>query len=190
MKLSIVVPVYNVERYLDNTITHILNQTYKNLEIILVDDGSPDKSGAMAEEYAKMDERVKCFHKENGGLSDARNFGLSNMTGEYVTFIDSDDYIRADFIGCMYQKLVKDASDLVICMEKKTALEEDYRVVSPACEASSFDGEQLKELMLSRRVPMYAHGKLFKASLFDGVNFPVGRLFEDICTIWRYDVGW
>ena len=92
--LSIIVPIYNVEQYVDKCIQSILNQTYQNLEIILVDDGATDRSGSIADSYAAKDKRVKVFHKENGGLSDARNYGLDHVTGDYILFVDSDDFIQ------------------------------------------------------------------------------------------------
>ena len=91
--ISVIVPIYNVEKYLDKCVDSIINQTYKNLEIILVDDGSPDNCPQMCDDYAKKDSRIRVVHKENGGLSDARNAGMKVATGEYVSFIDSDDYI-------------------------------------------------------------------------------------------------
>ncbi|HFI0794571.1 TPA: glycosyltransferase family 2 protein [Streptococcus suis] len=108
--VSVIVPVYNVEKYLVQCIDSIINQTYQNLEIILVNDGSTDNSGKICDEYAKKDSRIKVIHKENGGLSDARNKGLDFMTGEYVTLVDSDDYLEHNCIENLYiymQKLVK-----------------------------------------------------------------------------------
>ena len=100
--ISVIVPIYNVEKYLTKCIESIINQTYKNLEIILVDDGSPDKSPIICDEYAKKDNRIKVIHKKNGGLSDARNYGMSLATGEYISFIDSDDYVTDDYIMTLY----------------------------------------------------------------------------------------
>ena len=94
--ISIIIPVYNVEKYLERCVKSVINQTYKNLEIILVDDGAKDNSGKMCDELSKLDSRIKVIHKENGGLSDARNFGLKIATGDYIGFVDSDDYIADD----------------------------------------------------------------------------------------------
>ena len=101
--ISVIVPVYNVEQYLDRCVCSILNQTYQNLEIILVDDGATDSSGRMCDEYAKRDERIKVVHKQNGGLSDARNAGLAAATGEYIGYVDSDDWIEPDMYEKMYE---------------------------------------------------------------------------------------
>ena len=92
-KISIIIPVYKVEKYLDKCVESVVNQTYKNLEIILVDDGSPDNCPKMCDEWAEKDKRIKVIHKENGGLSDARNFGIEKATGDYLMFLDSDDYL-------------------------------------------------------------------------------------------------
>jgi len=99
--LSIIVPIYNVEQYVDKCIQSILNQTYQNLEIILVDDGATDCSGSIADSYAAKDKRIKVFHKENGGLSDARNYGLDHVTGDYILFVDSDDFIENTMCGIL-----------------------------------------------------------------------------------------
>ena len=106
--LSVIVPVYNIKReYLERCIASICNQTYKNLEILLVDDGSTDGSGAVCDEFAKKDERIRVFHKENGGSSSARNLGIENATGEYLGFIDSDDFIEPDMYELLAEAIQK-----------------------------------------------------------------------------------
>ena len=107
--ISVIVPIYKVEAYLDRCVQSIVNQTYRNLEIILVDDGSPDNCGAMCDTWAKKDERIKVIHKQNGGLSDARNAGMASANGAYIGFIDSDDYIAPE----MYQLLMERMADLL-----------------------------------------------------------------------------
>ena len=114
-KISVVVPVYNVEKYLRKCIDSIINQTYKNLEIILVDDGSPDKCGEICDEYAKKDNRVKVIHKKNAGVSSARNDGIDNATGEYIIFVDSDDWLEDNAIEIMVDKLNEYDYDCVFC---------------------------------------------------------------------------
>ena len=113
--ISVIVPIYNVEKYLERCVESIINQTYKNLEIILVDDGSPDNCPQMCDDYAKKDSRIKVVHKKNGGLSDARNAGMKVATGEYVSFIDSDDYISLDFYETLLETIVDNDSDIVEC---------------------------------------------------------------------------
>ena len=114
-KISVVVPVYNVEKYLRKCIDSIINQTYKNLEIILVDDGSPDKCGEICDEYAKKDDRIKVIHKKNAGVSSARNDGIDNATGEYIIFVDSDDWLEDNAIEIMVDKLNEYDYDCVFC---------------------------------------------------------------------------
>ena len=116
--ISVIVPVYNVEKYLRKCVDSIVNQTYKNLEIILVDDGSPDNCGKICDEFAEMDNRVMVIHKENGGLSSARNAGLDIATGEYITFVDSDDYIENDTYEKVVVAINKFDSDLIFFREK------------------------------------------------------------------------
>ena len=113
--ISVIVPIYNVEQYLENCINSILNQTYRNLEVILVDDGSPDNCGGICDLYSDKDPRIKVIHKQNGGLSDARNKGLDAATGEYLAFVDSDDTILPEMIDKLYQRIVIDQSDLAFC---------------------------------------------------------------------------
>ena len=105
--ISVVLPVYNVERYIIKCMNSVLSQTYKNIEIILVDDGSQDRCPEICERYAKKDKRVKVIHKENGGLSDARNAGIKVANGEYITFIDSDDYVDNDYVEFLYNTIEK-----------------------------------------------------------------------------------
>ena len=113
--VSVIVPIYKVEKYLGKCVDSIINQTYKNLEIILVDDGSPDNSGKICDEYAKKDNRIKVIHKENGGLSSARNAGLDVATGEFIAFVDSDDRIHLDFVEKLYRAIKEENADIASC---------------------------------------------------------------------------
>lgn len=185
-RISIIIPVYNVDKYLDFCMKSVIGQLYKNLEIILVDDGSTDNSGKMCDEYARVDSRVKVIHKENGGLSSARNTGMRMMTGDYFSFIDSDDFVRKDYISKMYAYMRKDNTDIVMCSVKKVMSEENYTFLTEKFDQYQvFDCETIKMKMLSRQIPMYAPGKLFKTEIAREVFFPVGRLYEDIPTIWK-----
>ena len=114
-KISVIVPVYNAEKYLHRCVDSILTQTFTDFELLLINDGSKDKSGAICDEYAAKDSRVRVFHKENGGVSSARNLGLDNAKGEWITFVDSDDWIVSDMYEKMLQKLVKNNADLCLC---------------------------------------------------------------------------
>ena len=116
--ISIIVPVYNVEQYLDDCLVSILNQTYKNLEIILIDDGSTDNSGKICDEYAKKDSRIIVFHKENGGVSSARNAGLRIAKGIYIGFVDPDDWIAEDMYEVLYLNAKKYDADVSVCKSK------------------------------------------------------------------------
>ena len=113
--ISVIVPVYNVENYLPRCLDSIINQTYTNLEILLVDDGATDNSGKLCDEYAQKDNRIRVFHKENGGVSSARNMGLDNATGEYIAFVDSDDYIDKCMYEIMLNSSVQNNADIVVC---------------------------------------------------------------------------
>ena len=113
-KITVIVPVYNVEHYLDKCLDSVIKQTYKNIEIIVVNDGSTDNSGEICQEYAQKDNRIVYIEKENGGLSDARNAGLDQMTGSYVTFVDSDDWIEQDYVETLYQKITEYQADIAI----------------------------------------------------------------------------
>ena len=113
--ISVIVPIYNVEKYLERCLDSIIKQTYKNLDIILVDDGSIDNSTKICDEYVKKDSRIKVIHKENGGLSDARNVGIDNSDGKYICFIDSDDYIELDMIENLYDGIVKNNANICCC---------------------------------------------------------------------------
>ena len=114
-RISVVVPVYNVEQYLEKCVNSIINQTYKNLEIILVDDGATDKSGKLCDELAKLDNRIMAYHKKNGGLSDARNYGVERATGDYIGFVDGDDYIDVEMYEKLYEAIKKENVDVAEC---------------------------------------------------------------------------
>ena len=137
--ISVIVPIYNVEKYLDRCVDSIINQTYKNLEIILVDDGSPDNCPQMCDDYAKKDSRIKVVHKENGGLSDARNVGMEVATGEYVSFIDSDDYISLDFYETLLETIVDNDSDIVECGVVKFYEDNSFDKYSDDLKVTNYD---------------------------------------------------
>ena len=189
--LSIIVPIYNVEQYVDRCIQSILNQTYQNLEIILVDDGATDCSGAIADSYAAKDKRIKVFHKENGGLSDARNYGLEHVTGDYILFIDSDDFI----VNIMCERLITVASsnnaDIVSCNYYIYRGDDDISIhtMSVQDDKRTFTGMDMLRYYLLKTEPFDLNvvwNKIFKLDLFNGVvpvRFPKGRVQEDNFTI-------
>ena len=177
--ISIIVPVYNVEQYLDECVNSIIKQTYTNLEIILIDDGSTDTSGKMCDEYAGKDERIKVVHKENGGLSSARNAGLDICTGEYISFIDSDDYVEIDFIGYMYRSLQSNNVKMLGCKWRFVFLngkiEEEEKTL---IEQNESQKDFFKNLLYGKRaIGQWAY--LFKKEIFNNLRFKEGVLFED-----------
>ena len=118
--ISVIIPIYKVEAYLDRCVRSILSQSYQNLEIILVDDGSPDQCGKMCDDFAALDSRIRVFHKENGGLSDARNYGVEYANGKYIAFIDSDDYVESHYVEYLHDLIVSNDADIASCCMVKT----------------------------------------------------------------------
>lgn len=183
--VSVVVPIYNVESYLNECVDSILFQTYKNIEVILVDDESPDSCGKMCDDYEKMDTRIKVVHKKNGGLSDARNAGMKVATGDLITFVDSDDYISKDFIEILFEAMLENKSDIAIANMKRTS-KRDEKNTSTAWKTSNFKSEDaLISMLYGIPFGTSACGKLFKRNLFKGVEFPYGKFSEDLFTIYK-----
>ena len=176
--VSIIIPVYRTEAYLNDCMACVLGQSYQNLEIILVDDESPDNCPRMCDEYARRDARVKVIHRPNGGLSAARNSGLEIASGEYVTFLDSDDLIATDMVAHMVELADDAQADLV-----KICLIRCYDGVIPERTlGSSRTMSGMQVLQTIYQVPQQiisACGKLFRRELFDGIRFPEGRYYED-----------
>lgn len=179
--VSVVVAIYNVSDYLKKCVDSILDQTYDKLEIILVDDGSTDNSGEICDDYEKADNRVLALHKTNGGLSDARNAGIKKSTGEYITFIDGDDYIDRDYIETLIDSIRKYDSDISIVGHKIKYPKNIYEKRASKSEVFSPE-DALREILYDREIDLSAWGKLYKTSLFNGVRYPKGRLFEDSAT--------
>ena len=186
--ISIIVPVYNVERYLSRCIDSITAQTYKTLEIILVDDGSPDSCGQICDSYAEKDSRIRVIHKKNGGLSDARNAGIAAAHGKYLGFVDSDDYIHPEMYRRLWEELKKTDADVAMC-DIERVYNTDYVLHSiEGDEVKTCSGLQAVKNILDKRlhvVSVIACGKLYKADLFDGIRFPAGKLHEDEFTTYR-----
>lgn len=183
LTVSIVVPVYNVERYLCRAVDSLLGQTYPYLDIILVDDGSTDRCAQICDDYAQKDSRVRVLHKPNGGLSDARNVGLDQMRGDLVTFLDSDDYLAPDAIERFTQVMQQANVDAVCC--GLNLVDADGHVYAQMKTDTSFrtNGENAVKLLLKDVFPFnFAPSKCYRSRLFAGVRFPVGRIYEDIAT--------
>lgn len=183
--VSIVVPVYNVEKYLKKCVESIINQTYKNLEIVLVDDGSTDNSGKICDDYSISDERVKVIHKQNGGLSDARNVGIDNSTGKYITFVDSDDTIENDYVEYLYSLLKKYKTKLSICNYNVISKDKIIPYIIEEKEMKMNKICALKELLCERLFSVSSCAKLYDIKLFKNVRFPVGKLCEDNGTTYK-----
>ena len=178
--ISVIVPVYNVAQYLEKSIASIQQQTYQNLEIILVDDGATDESGRLSEQIAEQDDRVLIYHKENEGLSQARNDGLKQAHGDYVIFIDSDDYIHPEMIASLYQQLVKEDADVSSCgvmnvyansESPQTENQDDYFI----CDTEIF----LREYLIGEKIPGTICNKLIKKEIATQLSFPKGLIYED-----------
>ncbi|MCM3412438.1 glycosyltransferase family 2 protein [Metabacillus litoralis] len=183
VKISIIVPIYKVEKYLAKCIDSILNQTFKEYELILVNDGSPDSCGEICEEYSKRDKRVKVIHKKNGGLSSARNAGIDIAKGEYIAFVDSDDFIHKNMYEMLYKNAINTSSDIVICdyfivSENEIIQDESYQF---KIQPKTFTNiEVLRELYRDDRIKfVVAWNKLYKKSLFSKLRYKEGRIHED-----------
>ena len=186
--VSVIVPIYNVEAYLRRCVDSILNQTYINLEIFLVDDGATDGCPLICDEYAAKDSRIKVIHKKNGGLSDARNVAIDVMTGEYVLFIDSDDYVHHAIVEVLYRSLQEHKSDISIASHgdifNEDVLDLSSKQDNTVTTFSAKDG--LETMLYQRDITTSAWGKLYKAELFsDGIRYPKGKLCEDLDTTYK-----
>ena len=187
--ISVIVPVYNVERYIERCVDSILAQTYTNLEIILVDDGSTDCSGRICDDVTKKDIRVRTIHQKNGGLSSARNTGIRYANGICYAFIDSDDYIAIDYIAYLYRLLQKNQAQIAICGYRKVSennakIKENFD--SEVGTVNLYDSkEALFRLLYQRKMITSVCGRLFRAELFEEIRFPKGKLHEDVAVMYR-----
>ena len=182
--ISIVVPVYGVENYLTDCIDSIISQSYKNIEIILVDDGSKDSCPKICDEYAKKDKRIKVIHKKNGGLSDARNAGIEAATGKLITFIDSDDNVDADYIKQLYETMREYGADISVC--GRTAFYGDKQVSYSSDKKMNLNQkEALTKILYHEDIDSTSWAKLYKKELFDNIKFPKGENYEDTSTTYK-----
>ncbi len=184
--ISIIVPIYKVEKYINECIESIINQSYKNIEIILVDDGSPDNCGKICDEYAKTDNRIIVVHKENGGLSDARNAGLDIAKGKYVAFVDSDDYIDNKYIELLYKTIVKNNVRISQCGVNK------FRNNGKVIEKIGYkekciktNKQMLKEMHEANWENVVVWNKMYLSELFKDIRFPKGKIHEDEYTTYK-----
>lgn len=182
--VSVIVPVYNVEKYLKKCLDSVLAQTYENLEIILIDDGSTDKSGKICDEYAKKDQRIKVVHQKNGGAYVARNNGLKRASGEYITFVDPDDYIATKYIKKMIDEMIQQKADIVQCnsmVVTKKGIEPNKGVVS-SCVLDGYTA--VKKMLYQTTVNSSLWGKIFRKELFNEFDFPITKTHGDLYSLY------
>lgn len=185
-KISVILPVYNVEKYLEKCIETVTRQTYSNLEIILVDDGAKDSCPQICDRAAQTDERIVVLHKENGGLSDARNAGTQIATGDYITYIDSDDYVTETYVEYLYGLIEKYHTRMALCTHT-IVFEGGKEVPLGNGGQEVLDAKSCLERMLYHDViDTSAWGKLYEAGLAKNILYPKGMLFEDIGTTYRF----
>lgn len=185
-KISVIVPVYKVEAYLDRCVQSIVNQSYRNLEIILVDDGSPDRCPEMCESWAKKDPRIRVIHKKNGGLSDARNAGMAVATGAYIAFLDSDDWIQPNMYELLLQRIKEDHSDISAC-GVEMFWEDGSRepcMLTPAGTHVLNHKQAMSAILQESLLKQPVWYKLYRADLIRDLLFPVGKYHED--AFWSY----
>lgn len=186
--ISVIIPIYNVEDYLVDCLNSVINQTYRDLEIILVDDGSVDACSEICDKYSLTDKRIKVIHKKNGGLSDARNAGIDIATGEYITFVDSDDMLDLNMISYLYELIEADKSDISSCRRLRinengtlisnNLLDEGHYCVKGADNC-------MHEYLSKNNFDTVAWAKLYRMSLFKDIRYPVGRYNEDVFTTYK-----
>lgn len=185
--ISIIIPVYNVEQYIERCITSILNQTYNNIEVILVNDGSTDRSGDICQKYEEIDSRIKVIHQKNAGPSEARNKALSIAIGKYVSFIDADDYVEKDYIMYLYRLLTKSEGDIACCNTqnfKKGVIVERQKRKEYVCIMNS--EEALSQMLYEKKFSNSVWGKLYRREVIDNITFPKGKIFEDMYTTYKF----
>ena len=191
--ISVIVPIYNTDKYLDKCIKSILSQTYEQIELILINDGSTDNSGKICDNYASVDTRVRVVHKKNGGISDARNTGLNFAKGDLISFVDSDDFIHPSMLSRLWQSLINCDADIAAC-DRQIIYNYENELVRETLHGNKANNE-IKVLNNIEAIEMIffdpsikiaaVWGKLYKKSLFDGIHYPVGRTYEDTATTYK-----
>lgn len=186
--ISLVVPIYNVEHYLSSCIESIVRQSYKNLQILLIDDGSTDSCPSICEEWVAKDSRIEVVHKANGGLSDARNAGIERAKGKYIAFVDSDDMISSDMVEYLYRLLITHNADISVC--QRARINEDGNLLddaNPLFHDYAVRGNDacMHDYFSAGRIDAVAWGKLYRRELFREVRYPVGKYHEDVFTTYR-----
>lgn len=182
--ISIVVLVYNTSKYLNRCLDSILNQSYKNIEIILIDDGSTDDSKQICIDYVNKDSRIKYFRKKNGGASCARNFGIRKATGKYIGFVDSDDVIHKDMFLILYNNMIKEKADMSICEVTKFNEKPNFTVNDKIEIYSNID--VLKIILEDKKICSFSVNKLYKLENIKDIKYPIGKVQEDVGTIYKF----
>lgn len=177
VKVSIVVPIYNTELYLRKCIDSLVNQTFKDIEIILVNDGSTDGSEKIIKEYSKLYDNIKVFTKKNGGLSDARNYGIKKSSGDYIAFVDSDDYVRKNMIEELYNEALNRDLDVVVCDTYNVYQENDKETIIKIDSNKNYSDDNVKNYLIS---PPMACIRLFNRNIFNNLKFKENIYYEDL----------
>ncbi len=189
IKVSIIIPIYNVENYLDKCLTSVVEQEYKNIEIICVNDGSKDKSEEIVLKYKEKDKRIIYIKKENGGLSSARNVGIDKASGDYICFVDSDDWISKDYVSKLMESIIENNSDIAICNIKQLYSDGKEKEVTFKISNNKVlnSHDALKELFIGNVLQNHAVNKVYKISLFrdNKIYFPIGKIYEDVFTTYK-----
>lgn len=184
--ISVIVPAYNVEKFIGKCIYSILRQSFKDFEVLLIDDGAKDSTPEICDACAKKDSRIKVYHKENGGLSDARNYGIDRMQGKYVTFIDSDDYVDSGYFEYLYGLITQEEDIQIAICGKKSVREDENASPDPETFHEIITGERAVQKMLCGHGSGHsAWGKLYSADLWKTVRYPKGKIYEDYATTYR-----
>ena len=178
-KISVIVPVYNVEAYLEKCVESILRQTYTNLEILLINDGSTDNSGDLCDQLALIDQRIRVIHKENGGLSDARNTGIEEASSDLIGFVDSDDYIDEDMYETLYRQMLESKAELSMCGHYDVYHQNPEKQVVAIQTWVLTPEEAIRMVMEAKILSVTAVNKLYKKELFDQLRFEMGKIAED-----------
>ena len=186
--ISVVIPIYNVEKCLEKCVNSVIKQTYKNIEIFLIDDGSKDKSGKMCDDLAKKDDRIRVFHKKNGGLSDARNYGTERANGKYIVFIDSDDFVDSKYLEYLYNLITTNNADISVCnyfFYYGDTKKNEKRIMFSDSEIVLEKNDAIEKLLEDTLINSFAWNKMYKKSLFDKIKYPKDRIMEDVGTTYK-----
>lgn len=184
--ISLIIPVYNVEKYLSKCLDSVVNQTYKNIEIIIINDGSTDSSLQICQEYKKKYSTIRLINQENNGIAAVRNIGLKEASGKYITFIDSDDYIDLDMIEKLYYFCKEKNADLVCCGTYYENENGKYYLKNCLSGEKEYDNyEALEAMLLSKGIDSSVWNKLYLKTLWDNISFPVGDIYEDLAVLYK-----